>query len=240
MLMFDSVKLEPGARLIGRYPQYDKKKTYRDLNFCIDDPAEIRKAIQLLRVGEEVENATQDPDFGVALVQGNMESRRWRINPTLRSAGYNGHTYRFDIKKIKELSKRFPFDYRYEKVVFATGEEYETYLAKQKGDSTFLFNYSPSFRFEGSFDVQFPKTEQFSSPRAISEYLDPIIEKIVAKNEYTVSYWLNDRNMRDQSQYTMTIMGSKRLFENLQIDGRTKEAWKPAVATGMFFYRQSK
>jgi hypothetical protein len=78
--IFDSVKLERGTKLIGRYPQYDKNKTYISWNFCIDDSAEIRTSLDLLTVGEEVPNAIQNPSFSIALVQGYKETRYWRIN----------------------------------------------------------------------------------------------------------------------------------------------------------------
>jgi hypothetical protein len=235
--MFDSIKLDPGAKLIGRYPQFDKDKTYRELNFCIDDPAEISKSLNLLTVGDEVENAIQTPSFRIALVQGYKETNTWIINPTLQSASHNGHTYRFDIRKVKQLSERYSFDYKFDKVVFATKDEYDAYLAKQKTDTTFLFSYSPLFKFEGSFEMQFPRNERFSSPKTISEYLLPIIEKIVAKNEFALSYMLNGKNLKDQTQFTMTISGSKKLFDNLQADAISKDNWKPTVETGSFFYR---
>jgi hypothetical protein len=235
--MFDSVKLDSSTKLVGRYPQFDKDQTYRDWNFCIDDPAEIRKYLNLLSVGEEVENAIQDPSFRIALVQGYKETMTWIINPTLRSAAYNGHTYQFDVNKIKKLSKRYPFDYKFEKVVFKRKDEYDAYLTKQKADNTFLFDYSPQFKFEGSFELQFPGNERFPNPKAISEYLQPIIEKIVSKNEFRIGYMLKGKNLQDQTQFTMTIAGSKKLFDSLQIDGIKKDNWEPTVETGWFFYR---
>lgn len=38
-LLFDTSKINANTKLIGRYPQYDQQKTYKSLNFIIEDPA---------------------------------------------------------------------------------------------------------------------------------------------------------------------------------------------------------
>jgi hypothetical protein len=48
---------------------------------------------------------------------------------------------------------------------------------------------------------------------------------------------LKGKNLQDQTQFTMTIAGSKKLFDSLQIDGIKKDNWEPTVETGWFFYR---
>lgn len=236
-LMFDTSRIDATTKLIGRYPQYDKQKTYKYLNFIVEDPATIKKVITMLVLGKEGENTIEDPEFRIALVQNFDEVKSWTVNPTLNSAMYSGHTYAFDINKVKELAKKYPFDYRFDKIPFKSKEEYEAYLSKQKENKAFLFDYAPQFKYEGSFEVQFPRNQKFSSPKAISDYLTPLIEKIVSKDDYRVSYVLNEKNMKDQSQFTMTITGSKKLYDNLQLDNLKKEEWKPTVEEGWFFYR---
>lgn len=237
-LMFDTSKVDANTKLVGRYPQYDKQKTYKYLNFIIEDSATIKKVISTLTLGKEGANTIEDPEFRIALVQNFDEVQSWIVNPTLNSAMYNGHTFKFDVVKIRELAKAYPFDYKFDKIPFKSKGDYERYLSEQKENKAYLFDYAPQFKFEGSFEVQFPRSKKFSSPKAISDYLTPQIEKIVTnKNDYSVGYVLNERNMKDQTQFTMTITGSKKLYDTLQLENLKKEDWKPIVEEGWFFYR---
>jgi|688.fasta_scaffold290836_2 hypothetical protein len=238
-ILFDTSKIDATTKLIGRYPQYDKSKKYKYLNFIIEDPAIIKKVIPTLVLGKEGENTIEEPDFRISLVQNFDEVQSWTINPTLKSAMYDGHTYAFDIEKVKDLAKKFPFDYRFDKVSFKSKDAYESYLTKQKENRSFLFSYAPRFKYEGSFDVEFPRNNQFSSPKAISDYLSPMIEKIVSENDYTVSYSLNEKNMGNQNQFTMTISGSKKLYDALNVGSLKKEAWKASDEQGWFFYKKN-
>lgn len=236
-LMFDTSKIDATSKLIGRYPQYDKQQTYKYLNFIIDDPTTIKQVVATLTLGKEGKNTIQDPDFRITLVQNFDEVKSWVVNPNLNSVMYDGHTYAFDINKIKELAAKYPFDYKYDKIPFKSKDDYEKYLNIQKENTNFLFDYAPQFEYEGSFDIQFPRNQKFSSPKAISDFLTPLIEKIVSKDEYRVSYILNEKNMKDQTQFTMTITGSKKLYETLHLENLKKEEWQTTIEEGWFFYR---
>lgn len=235
--IFDTSKIDASTKLIGRYPQYDKQKTYKEFNFIITDPEIIKAVIMTLPLGKEGENIIEDPEFRINVIQNFDEVKTWTVNPNLKSVMSNGHTFEFDVKKLKELAKQYPFDYKFDKVPFKNKLDYEQYLENQKLDKTFLFDYAPQFKYEGSFEIQFPRDSKFSSPKAISDFLTPLIEKIVSKNEYRVSYILNDKNRKDQTQFTMTITGRKKLFDELKLDNLNKENWTDTVEEGWFFYR---
>lgn len=235
--LFDTSIVDRTTKLIGRYPQYDKQKTYKEFNFIITDPKTIKSIILKMPLGKEVENVIEDPEFRISLVTNYDEVQSWIVNPNLKTVMFNGHSYEFDIRLLKALAKQYPFDYTFEIVPFKSKLDYEQYLEGQKAKSSFLFDYAPQFKYEGSFDIQFPRNSKFSSPRAISEYLTPYIEKIVSKNTYRITYTLNDKNQNDQTQFTMTITGSKQLFDKLQLDNLKKENWKISEEEGWFFYR---
>lgn len=235
--IFDTSKVDGTTILLGRYPQYDKQKTYKEFNFIITDPATIKSVIMKMPLGKEGENVIEDPEFRINIVQNFDEIKTWTVNPNLKSVMSNGHTYAFDVSILKELAKKYPFDYKFDKVPFKRKSDYEKYLETQKANSSFLFDYAPEFKYEGSFEIQFPRNNKFSSPKAISEYLTPYIEKITPKNEYRISYILNDKNRNDQTQFTMTITGSKKLFDELQLDNLSKGNWKETEEEGWFFYR---
>ncbi|MDI3321462.1 hypothetical protein [Pinibacter soli] len=235
--LFDTTKVDANTKLIGYYPLYDKQKTYQYLNFIIEDSATIKKALATLTLGKEVSNVIGNPDFHITMVQNSFQIDFSFVNPPLNCALQKGHSYAFDIDKVKELADKYPFDYKSEEKKFNTREEYDEYLKLQRENKSFLFCYSPSFKYEGSFEIQFPNNETFSSPKAISDYLKPSIEKIVSKDDYSIKYYLSEKNKKYQDQYTMTIDGSKKLFDELQPDHLKKQNWKPSVATGTFFYR---
>lgn len=237
--LFDTLKIDRSTKIIGRYPQYDKSKTYEKYNFIIEDSSKIVEFIKKLRLGKEVENSTEDPSFKLTIVKNYDEIGSWTINPTLGSAmTHDGHTYNFDLNQIANLNAQYPFNYYHDIKVFKSRAEYEIYLAEQKNNPNYLFDYGPQFKYEGSFEIEFPKNSKFPHPKAISEFLTPYIEKIVNKDDYTLGYELNSKNMNNRDQYTMTIQGSKKLFEQLKLDTFKNENWQPTVEDAYFFYKK--
>lgn len=237
--LFDTLKVDASTKIIGRHPQYDKSKTYEKYNFMLEDSSKIAEFIKNLKLGKEVENSTQDPSFKLTVVKNYDEIGSWTINPTLKSAmTHDGHTYEFDLNQITALNKEYPFNYYHEIKVFKSRNEYEMYLAEQKNNSSFLFDYGPQFKYEGNFEIEFAKNSKFPHPKAISDFLAPYIEKIVNKGDYGLRYELNSKNMNNQDQYTMTILGSKILFERLKLDNLKNENWQPTVENAYFFYKK--
>ena len=151
---------------------------------------------------------------------------------------HDGQTYKFDLSQITKLHDKYPFSYDYEVKSFSNKDEYQLYLAKQKTNPRFLFAYAPQFKYEGSFEIEFKKSSKFPHPKAISEYLEPFILKIVNKDEYRISYMLDSKNMSNIDQYTMTVSGPKKLFDELKIDGLKNENWQLTKEEGYFFYKK--
>lgn len=235
--IFDTSKIDAKTKLIGRYPSYDKQKTHKKFNFIIEDPEIIKRVIMTLPLGEEEPNIFTTQNFWITIVQDFREVKTWMVNPSLNNVLADGRTFAFEVNKLKKLSKAYPFDYRFEIIPFSNEVEFKSHLEKQKVDTSFLFYYRPAFKYEGSFEIEFPNNDTFSSPLAISEYLKPMIEKIVTENEYSINYVLDDKNKNDQFHYTMIINGSKKLYDQLKLENLNKENWKKTVENGYFFYR---
>lgn len=237
--LFDTLKIDATTKIIGRYPQYDKNKTYENYNFIIEEPVEIEKFVKKIKLDEEVPNSIEDPNFVITIIKNYQETGSWTINPRQQSAmTHDGHTYKFNLNQIIELHKQYPFKYNSEKKMFKSKLDFETYLAEQKNNPNFLSAYAPQFRYEGSFEIEFKKSSQFPHPKAISDYILPYIEKIVDKGEYSVTYILNDKNMNNNDQYTMTVSGPKKLFDELKIIGLKNENWHAIVESAFFFYKK--
>ena len=238
--LFENLTIDKNTKIIGRYPQYDKNKTYEKYNFIIEDSLEIVNFINTIKLGDEVPNSIEDPCFRIEIIKNNKEVGGWTVNPRAKTVmTHDGHTYKFYIKQISELNKQFPFEYYYEKVVFNSFEEYELFLAEEKKKSNFIFDYKPQFKYEGSFEIEFNISDKFNSPKAISEFLYPLIDKIVDRSKYSVSYAFNDKNKKNiNKSYTMTITGPKKIFEDLKIKKFKKENWQSTVESGWFFYKK--
>lgn len=235
--LFDTLKVDSKTKIIGRYPQYDKNKTFEKYNFIIEDSTSIVEFIKTLKLGDEVKNSFENPSFKLTVIKNYDEIGSWTINPNLKSAmTHDGHTYKFDLNQITKLNETNPFDYYFENKSFSSKSEYENYLTLQKNNSKFLFDYAPQFKFEGSFTIEFKKSEHFQHPKAISEYLAPYIEKIVDADGYNLGYIFNEKNKSNREQYTMTITGPVKLFKKLKIKNLRTENWQPTVEEGYFFY----
>lgn len=237
--LFNDLKVDKTTKIVGRIPHYDKSKMYEKYNFIIEDSTEIANFIKDLHVDSEVPNALENPNFKLTIVKNNREMGSWTINPTQKSAmTHDGKTYKFDLNQIINLYKRFPLRYYHEIKVFKSRELYDDYLVEQQKNPNFLFDYAPQFKYECSFEIEFKKSSKFSSPKAISDYLIPLIEKIVKKDEYSLSYTLDEKNLNDMNQYTMTIRGSKKLFQKLEVKKLVKENFETIVEDGYFFYKE--
>lgn len=237
--MIDTTLIKDNSILIGRCPHFDKSKTFCDKNFYINDSKVIKELIKSIELGAEKNSSIADPGFDISLINNFKEEERVLVNMFDKSILNYGHSYNIDLDKILELNKKYPFAYNFEKVVFKSKEEYQKYLMQQKQNAKFLFDYSPQFKFEGSFEMEFPKNEEYKSPKAISEIVSPEIEKYVKKNEYSFSYVLNEKNLKNREQFTMTVRGSYELFKKLKLKEIKNINWKPTEETGMFFYKEN-
>jgi len=236
--LFDTLKIEAGTKIVGRYEHFDQDKTYEKYNFIIDDPEKIKQFVKELKLGEEVPNSLENPAFKLTVLKNHREIGVWTVNPSLKSVMvHDGHTYAFDLAQISQLNQLYPFAYNFEVKTFTAKSDFETYLAAQKKKVDFLFYYAPQFKYEGSFEIEFKASPQFTSPKAITDFLSPYLQKLVKANEYRMGYVLNEKNINNKGQYTMTITGPKRLFDQLQVDGLKNENWQPMQEKAHFFYR---
>ena len=61
--LFENLTIDKNTKIIGRYPQYDKTKTYEKYNFILEDSLEISNFINSIKLGEEVPNSIEEPCF---------------------------------------------------------------------------------------------------------------------------------------------------------------------------------
>jgi hypothetical protein len=238
-ILFDTVKVDASTKIIGRYSRSDKNKIYRKYNFMIEDSAKVAEYLSKFKLGHESFNIIEEPNFKLSVIKNYDELGFWTIFPTYKSATpHDGQSYEFDMNQIADLNKEYPFDYVWKRKVFKAKDAYIEYLEEQKSDPNFLFDYAPQFRYEGSFEIEFERTEKYSSPKAISDFLTPYIEEFVKKGQYQLIYSLNDKNRNNEDQFTMTIKGPKIIFDEMKVDDLINENWKPTVEDAYFFYKK--
>lgn len=237
----DLSKIDNETKLIGRYPHFDKDKNYSKWNFIIDNPDVVKRIVEKLQYGSEIENKFERNSFYVELIQNHKSRILFSIHPIHNSIQIDGHSYSFDIESISLLNKKYPFNYSWIKKEFKSENEYKSFLSEQLKNPNYLFDYKPLFKFDGSFDVMFPKSKQFPNLNAIYDYLNQKIKKLeINKDAYRIGYSLTGINVTDKSQFTMTIESNEILFEKLELELAIlkKGDWENTIETGIFFYRE--
>lgn len=237
--LLDDIKIDNKTKLIGMYPQYDKNKTYQYLNFYIEDKNVIDSLTSKLKYDQVVKNRMEQNGFKLILLKGDEELNSWTVSPMFRNIIVNGVYYDFDLDLIKDLAKKYPFNYTFFKKEFSNQEDFEKYRSKISTEKNFLFAYEPFFKYEGSFEITFPKNSEFQSPKMIDEFLRPELNKIAGEDDFTISYILDERNLKNRNEYIITINTNKKVYKKLQLKNLQKTNWKDNQASGMFFMKST-
>ena len=66
--IFDTLTIDSTTKIIGRYPQYDKLKTYEKYNFIIEDSLKIAQFAKTINLGEEVANSMENQNFRIYIL----------------------------------------------------------------------------------------------------------------------------------------------------------------------------
>ncbi len=213
----------------------------QNLHFIIEKPEEIIEFISELKYGEPIGNVFSEKSIEIHLIQDYRNITSLNINPEYKRVfTNNGHSYRFDLNQLSVWRKKYPqVKYSAKGVNFKNEEEFETFLNAQKQNPNFLYSSYPAFKYEGSFEIEFPKNDMFNSPQAVMNYLKPFIEKLEPdQDKFGMSYELDDKNFNDRNQYTITISGSKQIFEKLRVDDYQNVNWKITIENASFYYRK--
>ena len=188
---------------------------------------------------EEVKNMIELNSFKIIILKGNNIIQHWEINPAYSSIRIDGVSYKFDTKLLDELSKKYPLDYDFYEKEFQNIDEYSQFSANLNDDKNFLFAYEPDFEFEGTFEIEFPKNDQFKSPKTISGFLNPKLQSILNEDKYKLTYIADNYNLNNRNQFTMTIEGSKELYDKINLGDLRQKNWKYNRASAMFFVRKN-
>ncbi|MCF2218858.1 hypothetical protein H9Q08_06050 [Chryseobacterium sp. PS-8] len=238
LLKSDKLTTTDSVKIIGMYPKWDKNKTYEKYNFLITDKKVVDSLIESVEYGDNTKNEWEQNTFSIILTKGNKEVRRVSISPALHHAHTNGESYKFDVSILEKLAQKYPLRYKWYEKEFKDEQQFNQFNSEILKQEKTLYVSKPTFIYEGSFELQFPKNEKFLHPKAIDDYLRPQIEKIVNGKKFSISYIANEFNLKNKDQYTMTINGPYTLFKDLKDKNSKKGEWIPEKFIAVIYEKE--
>ncbi|MFD0991481.1 hypothetical protein ACFQ1R_15385 [Mariniflexile jejuense] len=236
-LVLEDLQLNEKTRLIGMYPHYDEKRTYENYNFLIEDSNIIDSISKIIVKGKEIMNQSTRQEFTIWLCDGDKRLKYWSFDPKYNFIRIEGKSYEFDANQILKIAEKYGFSYVLNKKYYQTQEQFDKDYANIKTNSNLLFFNEPIFKFEGSFEISYPKTNKFKHPKAISQYLAKKISEFRTEDEYRVYYVANDYNIKNRNQFTMTIESDFRLYELFSDKNCKKGDWKTKEYSAYIFLK---
>lgn len=235
----ESLGIDSNTKLIGYAPQAEYNKAFQRQQFIIEDSATIVSFLQKLKFGNPDDGFAREESFVIAIIKNFKIQNLVSVFPASNNAkAPDGKMYHFDFSQLSSYSSSYPLRMTHRSKVFPNKAAYDNYLTTQQQTENFLFFYAPEFLYEGSFEMEFPVNDTFTSPQAIMDYLKPFIERIVNPDEYDMYYEFDKKNRTQRGQKTITILASRKLFDALVVPNRKKENWRPMIEEGDFYYKQ--
>lgn len=234
-LLFDQEFINDTIKLIGMDAHYDENRTYQKYNFFITDKKVIDSLIRTVKYGSRTRNIMEHDNFSLIVTKNNRIVDRWSISPKFSNINTDGSPNFFDIDILASLSERFPMKYKYYNKVFFSTEQYGHFEDSMLLKKNTLFIYRPDFRYEGSFEVEFPKNKDFPDARKAIEYINKILEKKTDKSKFSAVYALTGYNLNNQNQITITISSPKWIFDEFNDGKAQKKSWTSAENDAIIF-----
>lgn len=235
--LFDSLRVDKNTRIIGHYPHFDHSQKYRSLNFILQSEKDLLAFQQQLQLGKETRNFIEHTGLKIAAIQNFRVVGVWTLNPSNSTVmTHDGKTYELDLAQITALSQSHPLDYVHTVKEFESESDFLAYFTAQQNNPKFLFTYPPHFDFEGRFEMTIPKSNEYPNPKAIIADLDKQLRQIATKEQYSLAYILDKRNLKEQNQFIITLQTSKEIYKQFKPKRFKKSKFKHIKKEGYFFY----
>lgn len=213
-----------------------------NLNFLVIDPSAVQYLAKDILLGEKCQGVIDFKPLRLCLIKNKRIQDEWTIYLGSSCVRKNRTYYRFDIEQLKKIASVYPLHYSKRSIEIRNAAESVELKRTFLKDST-IFNFEMPELSEvdflsqdGSFFLDFPNNEIFTSPAAISDYLQPIMEKIRPKNKFMIGYELSDYNIQNNGiAYRMSINCDKKLYDNFTDDKSVKSAWKPLIFRATYY-----
>ncbi|MFK7969276.1 MAG: hypothetical protein AB8F95_02865 [Bacteroidia bacterium] len=233
--LFKDIEFTDSMRMVVMHPHYDDDDTYIEYDLLINKKDVFDSLAPLFTYGKEVLNYFNLKEPTIYILKGTEVIKKWSFNPERFSIRVSGKSYRFNTEMIKELAQKFPLKYEAEQKVFTSSLLFANFNTAIQHDTTFLFMFEPNFDYDGSFKLRFKKNKKFKHPKAISQYLKPLLLEITGEENFMIMYVLDDYNLAHPNQYTMTIKCKQELFEAFKDKSAKKSKWENDIYTATVF-----
>ena len=234
-LLHDSLKIDNSNILIATSSEH------KDFEFCITKPKEIAKVLGQLTYGKSKKAPYEKNPVVVKLVSNGLIVQTWIVKPKASVIEINDVEYTFDPSKLLKLAKKYPFRYNLEEKDFDDEAQLSSYYTTLLKDKSFLYIAPPDFdnQWQGKFLLTFNKSELINSPLAIANYLRPKFELIEKKKKFSITYDPFDVGKDDDNKrFTMTIYGTKKLYQEFTDNLGVKGVWQPFPYTAYILKRK--
>ncbi|GGE91313.1 hypothetical protein SAMN05443634_109161 [Chishuiella changwenlii] len=224
--MINDKNSDASTKVYGMAFLTDATKANEKYNFILENQAAIQFAKPLLEYGFQASNAqAEENGLMIYVVKDKKVVDQWLANPTFYNVFHDGIPYSFNADNLAVLADKYPLIYKEEKRQYKNEKEYKKERDALYRDPYNLIIVEPDFTYEGYFEIQFPKNEQFKNTEAIDAYLRPLIEKN-SKKKFDINYALSEKNILDRNQFTMTIVSEENVYKKLKLDNLEKGAWQ--------------
>ena len=235
-LLLDSIKLTDSLKLITT------SYRYKEYEFSVESRSELLLVSKELKYLGETESSQERGAVVIRLICKGKILKMWLANPSNSTIEFNHKYYFFDFKQLALLHIKYPLNYFIVQENFNSETELDLYYPNLLMDTSFLYIVPPDFenQLQGSFHLTFPRNDTFTSPQAIFEYVNPIMEKILSKEKYFVCYApFGDAKNDSQNEFTISIESDYKLFELFNDKNAKKSSWIPHLYPA-YIIRKSK
>jgi hypothetical protein len=146
--------------------------------------------------------------------------------------------YRFDTTILKRLHATHPLHYHSQKRTFDTYPQYGNYGNTLLQDSTVLFFFQPSLRFQGSFTIE---SELTADGADLSDMLNDINKELIALSpggHYETALPEFDKTSNPKVvKVRIEILSSKALYDQYNDKKLEKGPWQPTPISTTVFWR---
>jgi hypothetical protein len=146
--------------------------------------------------------------------------------------------YRFDTTILKRLHATHPLHYHSQNRTFDTYPQYGNYGNTLLQDSTVLFFFQPSLRFQGSFTIE---SELTADGADLSDMLNDINKELIALSpvgHYETALPKFDKTSDPKVvKVRIEILSSKALYDQFHANKLEKGPWQPTPISTTVFWR---
>jgi len=229
--IFKDYHFDNSYTLLSISPNIKGRLLYSEYCFILKDLSDLQKVKSSWIIKKKGENLFDASPITVCLIKDKSLVEIWTFSPKYNTISVDGDEYLFNPQLLKNLSKKFPFNYSQHIDTVKTKNDYKLFIQKIKSNPKFVFEYGePDFKYEGTFNIEFKVDKKINSPDAAIKSLKEQLKKMGKAYKYSVSYLpFSESNSNQSARITLTVESNKDLYNDLKNGAFVKGSWVPRV-----------